>query len=255
LDFNVFNIDRAEVIGRAREAGVIKIVNPGIDFSTSKIALELTEQFPEVYAAVGIHPNDVQSLDFIREGVLEIYLEHRNVVAVGEIGLDFYRERTAKNLQVKAFEAQLELASKAGLPVIVHNREASQDILEILGTWQSSLKSINPDLAKRPGVLHSFSGTIEEALRAIEMGFLIGITGPVTFKKAANLQNLVTVLPLECILVETDAPFLTHHPHRGERNEPALVRYVLNKIAEIFDLPDTTVASITTANASRIFHW
>ena len=255
LDFNAFNIDRAEVIGRAREAGLVRVIDPGIDIPTSKTALELAEQFSVVYAAVGIHPNEVQSMDVFQGGLLESFLAHAKVVAVGEIGLDYFRDRTPRDLQVKAFEKQLELASEAGLPVIVHNREASQDILEILSAWQTGLKSTNPDLANRPGVLHSFSGTIEEALRVVEMGFLIGITGPVTFRKAIDLQSLVSVLPLECLLVETDAPFLTPHPWRGKRNEPSYVKYTAEKIANLRGVEFEKVAEITTAKAFRLFNW
>lgn len=254
LDFNVFNIDRAEVIGRAREAGLVRMINPGIDIPTSKTALGLAGQYPEVYAAVGIHPNEVQSLDFDQDGILRHFLEQDKVVAIGEIGLDYFRQRTARDLQVKAFEVQLELASEASLPVIVHNREASQDILEILTTWQASLKLSDPVLASCPGVLHSYSGTIEEAWQAIEMGFLIGITGPVTFKKAVDLQYLVSILPLESLIVETDAPFLTPHPWRGKRNEPSYVRYTAEKIANLRGDSFEHVAEVTTANAFRLFH-
>ena len=255
LDFNVFNIDRAEVVVRARESGVIRIINPGIDISTSKLALELGAIYPEVYAAIGIHPNELQSLDVVHNGELEGFLTLPKVAAVGEIGLDYYWNKAPKNLQMKAFEMQLQFAAEAGLPVIVHNREASQDTLSILTSWHSGLKSDYPSLAKCPGVLHSFSGTIEEALYVVEMGFLIGITGPVTFKKAVDLQNLVTVLPLESLLVETDAPFLTPHPMRGKRNEPSNVKITTEKIAELRGISFEQVAVVTTENAFRLFHW
>ena len=255
LDFNVFNIDRAEVVDRARESGVIRIVNPGIDIPTSKLALELGAIYPEVYAAIGIHPNELQSLDVVRGGELEYLLTLPKVAAVGEIGLDYYWNKAPKNLQMKAFEMQLQFAAEAGLPAIVHNREASQDTLSILTSWHSGLKSAYPNLAKIPGVLHSFSGTIEDALCVVEMGFFIGITGPVTFKKAVELQNLVTVLPLESLLVETDAPFLTPHPMRGKRNEPSYVKITTEKIAELRGISYEQVAVVTSENAFRLFHW
>lgn len=247
-------MDRAEVIDRARKAGLVRVVNPGVDLSTSKAALDLAAQYPEVYAAVGIHPNEVQSMGMYEDEILRQYLEQDKVVAVGEIGLDYFRQRTVRDLQVKAFDAQLELASEASLPVIIHNREASQDILEILTVWRAGLKLSNPNLASRAGVLHSFSGKIDEAWKAIEMGFLIGITGPVTFKKAVDLQNLVSILPLESLLVETDAPFLTPHPLRGNRNEPSYVRYTADKIANLRGDSFEHVAEVTTANAFRLFH-
>jgi TatD DNase family protein len=255
LDFNVFNIDRTEVVVRAREAGVIRIVNPGIDLSTSKLALELGTIYPEVCAAVGIHPNELQSLDVFRDGELKELIAHPKVAAVGEIGLDYYWNKAPKDLQTSAFESQLEFAAEAELPVIVHNREASQDTIAILKIWHSGLKSTCPNLAKCPGVLHSFSGKIEEALNVVEMGFLIGITGPVTFKKAIGLQSLVTVLPLESLLVETDAPFLTPHPMRGKRNEPSYVKIITEKIAELRGISYEQVAEATTKNAFRLFHW
>lgn len=255
LDFNVFNIDRTDVIDRAREAGVERMINPGIDLPTSRTAMELASQYPEVYAAVGVHPNEADSLDFLRNGFLSDYLKQDKVVAVGEIGLDFYRQHTPHDLQVKAFEGQLELSAQASLPVIVHNRDAGKEVLEILTTWQAGLRGSNPDLAKRPGVLHSFSGSIDEAWQALELGFLIGITGPVTFKNAVYLQRLVSIIPLDGLLVETDAPFLTPHPLRGKRNEPAYVRYTVEKIANLRGESVEHVAKVTTANAFRLFQW
>lgn len=253
LDFNVFYNDRDEVVDRAREAGVARIVDPGVDLATSEAVVKLAEKIPEVYAAVGIHPNEVRSLDEIKDGTLEHLLKKPKVAAIGEIGLDYFRERTEKDLQIKAFEAQLDLAEETGLPVIVHNRAATEDILHILSAWTSRLRVTRPELARQPGVLHSFSGTLDEAEQAVHMGFLIGITGPVTFPKAIELQQLVSILPLESLLVETDAPFLTPHPWRGKRNEPGYVKYTVEKIAGLRNIDFEQVAEITTANAIQIF--
>jgi TatD DNase family protein len=255
LDFNVFDIDRDEVMSRAREAGVVRLINPGVDLKTSEIVVELTALIPEVFAAVGIHPNEVQSLDEIHNGKLKELSKKPKVVAVGEIGLDYYRERTKRNLQILAFEAQLKLADEMDLPVIVHNRAATEETLQILSDWVSHLKVHKPDLAKKPGVLHSFSGNLAEAERAIALGFMIGITGPITFPKAAELQQLVSALPLDNLLVETDAPFLTPQPWRGKRNEPGYVKYTVEKIAALRGMEPETIAEITTANANRIFDW
>jgi TatD DNase family protein len=255
LDFHVFNLDRDEVVRRAREAGVIRIVNPGIDITTSELALELVAEFSEVYAAVGIHPNELKTMEIFHGGVLKELLGCPKVVAVGEIGLDYYREKSSRNLQVRAFELQLQYACEGNLPVIIHNREASEDILSVLKSWHSGLKSSNPTLAKNPGVLHSFSGTIEEAISFVEMGFLIGITGPVTFKNAKEIQNIVSELPIESLLIETDAPFLTPHPWRGKRNEPAYVRITCERIAELRETHFELVAEKTSENAFRLFQW
>ena len=255
LDFNVFHTDRGEVVKRAREAGVTRIVDPGVDLVSSEAVVELAEVIPEVFAAVGIHPNEVRSLVEIHDGTLENLITKPKVVAIGEIGLDYFRERTAKELQIKAFEAQLDLAEEAGLPVIVHNRAATEDTLQILSAWVTRLRITKPELARQPGVLHSFSGTLDEAERAIGMGFLIGITGPVTFPKAVELQQLVSSLPLESLMVETDAPFLAPQPWRGKRNEPGYVKYSVEKIASLRKIDFEQVAEITTANAIRIFGW
>lgn len=255
LDFNVFDIDRDEVVSRARTAGIVRIINPGVDLATSGTVVELAAKVPEVFAAVGIHPNEVRSLDEIQNGMLERFLKMPKVVAVGEIGLDYFRERTERGFQIAAFEAQLKLAEEVGLPVIVHNRAATEETLHILSSWVSHLKDIKPGLAKKPGVLHSFSGNLEEAERAVDLGFMIGITGPVTFPKAVDTQRLVSILPLESLFVETDAPFLTPHPWRGKRNEPGYVKYTAEKIAALRGIDIETVAEITTANANRIFNW
>jgi TatD DNase family protein len=255
LDFNVFDVDRADIIRRAKEANVIRIINPGVDIATSKKALELSEVFPEIFTAAGIHPNELDTFEVLKDGELKSLLSHPKVVAIGEIGLDYYWNKSPKDLQRKAFEFQLKIASEAGLPVIVHNREATQDIIAILNSWDSDVKTNYPNLAKCPGVLHSFSGTIEDALHMVELGFLIGITGPVTFKKAIELQNLVRVVPLESLLIETDAPFLTPHPVRGKRNEPSYVKFIADKIAELRGISYEQVAEVTTKNAFRLFRW
>lgn len=255
LDFNSFDEDRNEVLNRAVQAGLARLLNPGVDLSSSQRAVELANHYSPVYAAVGVHPNEALGWQKTSLVELEELAANPKVVAIGEIGLDYYRDRAPRDLQMSIFREQLELAEGLGLPVIIHNRDASQEILNTLTTWQYGLKSAKESLAEYPGVLHSFQGDGLIARRAIDLNFMIGITGPITFKNAVALQETIASLELTNLLVETDAPFLTPVPHRGERNEPALVRYVLEKIAEILHLPDTTVASETTANASRIFHW
>ena len=254
LDFEAFEADRDEVVKAARAAGIVRIVNPGIDLESSQAAIRLGEEYPEVYAAVGVHPNDAA-----RSWMAETPAQLRSlaglpkVVAIGEIGLDYYREWTAPDLQKQVFGAQLALATELGLPVIVHCRQAFPDTLAMLTDWVGGLRQAGSVLVERPGVLHSFSGSLEDARQALAIGFKIGITGPVTFRNAKELQLVAAELPLEQLLIETDAPFLTPHPRRGERNQPAYVEWVARKIAEIRGCPFETVASQTTTNAEWLF--
>lgn len=262
LNFESFDTDRAAVLEKAAQAGVERVLNPGIDLETSRAAVDLAQAYPEVYAAVGVHPNDAGTWS---EGTLDELrglASHPKVVAIGEIGLDYYWKRTEPALQHRVFQGQLDLAAELGLPVVIHVRNedpddhrAMNDALDILRDWQLSLSTRSPELAFRPGVLHSFSGGLEDAQRAIACGFCVGITGPVTFKKADILRQVATELPVECLLIETDAPFLTPHPHRGERNEPAYVRFVAEKIAALRGLELDRFARITTQSAERVFRW
>ncbi|MBN1146844.1 MAG: TatD family hydrolase [Anaerolineales bacterium] len=262
MDFDSFNRDRADVIARARDAGLARILNPGVDLASSQAAAALADSCLEVYAAVGVHPNDGLAWNERASGELRALAGHPKVVAIGEIGLDYYRDRTPQDVQRRIFQQQLELAAEVGLPVVIHSRNASaidqratRDVLSLLADWRKLLQVSNPELALRPGVLHSYSGSLEDARRAADLGFWIGVAGPVTFPKAEALRALVKAMPLERLLIETDAPFLTPQPFRGKRNEPVHVRYVAEKIAHIHTLPYERVVEITTANAERLFHW
>jgi TatD DNase family protein len=179
----------------------------------------------------------------------------QKVVAIGEIGLDYYREYTPRELQRSIFSRQLEFAEKIGYPVIVHNRDASDDITDLLINWQKDLKKNQSKLTDHPGVLHSFSGSVEMAAHMAAHHFKIGISGPVTFRKAQNVQAVVVSLPLESIFIETDAPFQTPSPYRGKRNEPSNVRIVAEKIAELKAIPLEQVAQVTTQEADKLFNW
>lgn len=255
LNFYTFDDDREQVVERARQAGVQRILNPGIDLGTSRSALELSEIYPEIYVAVGIHPNDALAFDQETIGQLRGYISSPKVVAIGEIGLDYYHEDAPYDVQQQVLQSQLELAAEANLPVIIHNRQSSDDLLRILTGWHEDLVHRGSALAERPGVLHSFSGDEETALKAAAMKFYIGITGPVTFRNAAVLQQVVAAVPLSSLLIETDSPFLTPAPHRGQRNEPAYVSLVAEKIASIKKEPLPVVAETTSANARRLFLW
>jgi TatD DNase family protein len=255
LDFHVFDEDREAVLARALAAGVERILNPGIDLVSSRLVVHLAQRYPQVFAAVGVHPNEAMSWEANTYSRLKALATENKVVAIGEIGLDYYRERALQAVQKEAFQAQLDLATEMGLPVIVHNREASTDLLAMLIEWQAELKTAGSSLAERPGVLHSFSADLETARQAIAIGFKIGFTGPVTFRNAQDLQQTAAALPVDCLLTETDAPFLTPHPHRGRRNEPAFVQFVLEKLAALHHLPAARMQETISANAASLFHW
>ncbi len=255
LNLDEFNADRDQVLERARKAGVGKILIPGIDIETSRSAINYARQQVGIYAAVGVHPNSGTAWDDRTLAALKQLAKRTDVVAIGEIGLDYYRDYTPKKLQQDIFIHQLQLAAELGLPVIIHNRDASGPIIEILSDWYHGLVDGGSSLSGRPGVLHSFSADETVARQVIEMHFKIGITGPVTFHNARSLQALVVSLPLDCIVIETDAPYLAPHPHRGKRNEPANVRIVAEKIAELTQLPFAQVAKVTTDTADRLFDW
>jgi TatD DNase family protein len=262
LDFDSFSGDLDKVLDRARDAGLDRILNPAIDLDSSKTIVALAEAHREVYAAVGVHPNSALSWDGSSIKELKRLAGTPKVIAIGEIGLDYYRDRAPRDLQRVVFRNQLELAAEFELPVVIHTRNASpgdlqalQDALELLATWHADLVADQLELAAHPGVLHSYSGDIASVEEAVGMNFFIGITGPVTFKNAVELRELVSYLSLEHLLIETDAPFLTPHPHRGKRNEPAYVRFIAHKIAEIHGLSFDTVANITSVNAERLFRW
>lgn len=246
LDFESFHDDVAEVVERAAAAGVTRIIVPSLDLDNAAAVLALAGRFPGVYAAVGVHPNSAAGWqdDWIER--LRELARHPKVVAIGEVGLDYYWDKTPAKTQHRALAAQLELAAELHLPVIIHNRNASADTLHLLST------SLLIDSA-RPGVLHSFSGDWAAAEAALEMGFCLGFTGPLTYKKADELRDIAARAPLDRILVETDAPFLAPHPHRGRRNEPAHVRLVAERLAEVRGLTLEEVAGATTANALRLF--
>jgi TatD DNase family protein len=248
LDFDAYDADRAEVIARATQAGVWRIVNPGVDLASSRAALSVAGQYQSVYAAVGLHPNSSAGFADNQIDVLRRLSGEDKIVAIGEIGLDYYRDRALRADQRRAFEAQLALAAELHLPVIVHNRDASEDVLAILTGWASRL----PD---PPGVLHSFSQSWAVARRALELGFYLGFTGPLTFKKADELRAVAACAPTDRLLVETDAPFLAPHPHRGQRNQPAYVRYTAARLAAVRAASLEGIAARTTANACALFGW
>lgn len=280
LDFNKFDEDRDVVIQRAIEVGVTRILIPALDFESSLAAIRLAESHPNLFAAVGFHPTDVDKMNSNSlEQLRALILPHPNpsptwrgtqgegskIVAIGEIGLDYYwvKEAEKRTSQHKALKQQLELAQEVNKPAIIHMREeddawfgqASIDLLEILSEWHQELLAQDHPLAERPGVLHSYNGNLETARKAVDLNFYIGVTGPVTYKNAEEKRRIIRVLPLDKLLIETDAPFLTPVPHRGKRNEPAFVSHIADKIAQVHMTTREQVAEITTKNASNLFGW
>ena len=251
LDFAKFDADRPAVMERARAAGVGTIVNVGTDLTSSRRAVDLAEQYEAVYAAVGMHPHGAKTLDGATLAQLRELAQKPKVVAVGEIGLDYYRDLSPRDAQRRAFQAQLAWAARLGKPVIIHDRDAHDEILEGLTNWAAGLE--NSTLAGRLGVLHTFSGDLDMAKTSIDLGFYISISGPVTYRNARQLPGIVRALPLDRLLVETDCPFLAPEPYRGKRNEPAYTRLVAERIAELRDISFDDLAGATTANAHRLF--
>jgi len=251
LDLSRFDGDRAAAIERARQAQVGAIVNVGIDLESSRRAVRLAAEHDLVYAAVGVHPHYARRLDgALLEALRGLALQPK-VVAVGEIGLDFFRDLAPRDVQLRAFQTQLAWAGKLGKPVIIHDRDAHQEILSILEDWARDMKA--SPLAGRLGVLHTFSGDQSMAERAIEMGLYLSISGSVTYENEERLPEIVRTVPIDRLMVETDCPYLPPHPHRGQRNEPAYVRLVAEKIAELRGVPLSVLAEATTANARRLF--
>ncbi|MEP7288742.1 MAG: TatD family hydrolase [Chloroflexota bacterium] len=250
LNFDSYDTDLAEVIARAAAAGVTRIINPAVDIETGANALQLATQYPGVYVAVGIHPNSTSTYTAADLAAVESQAAQPKVVAIGEIGLDYYRESSPKDQQRIAFEAQLALAARLELPVIIHNREASEDVMAVLASW---IPTLPESLRARPGVLHSFSAPRAIAQQAIALGFYLGFTGPITYKNADDLRSIAAAVPLDRVVVETDGPFLTPTPFRGKRNEPAYVRYTAERFAVLRNLPIEAVETATTHNAERLF--
>ena len=246
LDFERFDEDRDAIVQRAAEAGVKQIIVPALDLDNCRTVLALTEKYEGVFAAIGIHPNSSASWQDSWIGVLRDLAQHPKVVAIGEIGLDYYWDKSPKSVQQRALGLQLELAAELNLPVIIHNRESNTDVIQMLS--ESPLVG-----RENPGVLHSFAADWETAVSALNLGYYLGFTGPVTFKKADDLREIAKKVPNDRILVETDAPFLTPHPYRGKRNEPAYVAYVAERLAEERGVSTAVFAQQTTANAQRLF--
>lgn len=252
LNLEPFDADRADVIERAHAAGVAVIINPAIDVPTSQQAIELAQQYAGVYAQVGVHPNDTGAFAAATIAELTALAAHPKVVAIGEIGLDYYWERVPHAQQWAAFEAQLELAARLDLPVVIHCRDAHNDLRDILRKWVTGAQKQRGNHAML-GVLHAYAGDLALAEEVFSWNMVLSFGGPLTFRNAKPLQALLAQLPLDRLMLETDAPYLTPHPHRGQRNEPAYIPLIAQGLADIQGVDIATIAHSTTQLAETVF--
>lgn len=237
-----FNDDREIMLGSLRESGVCGVINCGADIESSVFSLELAKEYPFIYAACGVHPEEVETVEADYIDTLRNLAKNENCVAIGEIGLDYYWRQDNKSLQKEMFENQIVLAKELNLPIIVHDREAHNDTLEILKKH------------KPTGVLHCFSGSVETAKEVLKLGMYIGLGGAVTFKNARKAVEVAEMLPLDRLLLETDCPYMAPVPMRGKRNNSVYISHIAEKIAEIKNTAPQTVLDITAENVRQLFN-
>jgi TatD DNase family protein len=246
LDADHFRSDLEAVVLRARQYGLVSMVTIGIEPADWPATLEIAERYSDVYPAIGIHPNSADQASDASLAELESLCraaKGKRIVGLGETGLDYYREFVSHDLQQAAFRKHLELSRALDLPVIIHDRDAHDDILRIL----------REDGKGTYGVMHSFSGDLEMANECIRLGYMISLSGPVTFRKATDKHEIAREVPLEWLMLETDCPYLTPEPYRGRRNEPAYVAYTARAVAELRGTPFDSIAEVTTSSAQRLF--
>lgn len=244
LDGERFNDDLDTVVKNAKDHGVETIITVGCDLESSQASVDLSHSYPNIYATVGVHPHDAAQLTAETLTQLSHLAQEKKVVAIGEIGLDYYRNRCPHDQQQRAFRQQIQLAHQCNLPIVVHDRDAHDDVMQILH---------EEDAKKLGGVLHCFSGDLAMAKRCIDMGFYLSFTGTITYPKNDEIREIIRQIPTEHILIETDCPYLAPQSWRGKRNEPAYVVKTAEKIAEIKGLTLTDIARITSLNAHKLF--
>lgn len=243
LDDNRFDGERTAVIERAQAAGLVGILNVGACMESSARSISLAEEHPFIYAAVGIHPHDAKEAKANDYEQLADWTNKSKVVAIGEIGLDYYYDLSPREVQQQVFIRQLDVARQCNKPFIIHDRDAHGDLLTILKKEAKGLK----------GVLHCYSGSLEMAKEVLKMGFYISFAGPITFAKDGKLKEVAANVPLERLLVETDCPYLTPKPYRGRRNEPAYVRFTAEEVAAVRGLEFAALAEAATTNTKHLF--
>ncbi|ADY54546.1 hydrolase, TatD family [Syntrophobotulus glycolicus DSM 8271] len=243
LDDEQFDQDLSAVLERAKEAGITQIINPGHSETSSRNSVKIAGKYDFIYAAVGIHPHNAKDCTENTWELLNRLAQNPKVIAWGEIGLDYFRDLSPRELQQKHFIQQIELANEAGLPIIVHNRDAHADLLKII-------KQYRPE---NGGVFHSYSGSWEMAKELLKMEFYLSFSGPLTYKNARHAVEVAQNVPPDRFLLETDSPYLPPEPYRGKRNEPAHVKLVLKKLAELKGLSLEETARLSTENVKRLF--
>jgi TatD DNase family protein len=236
--------DIAGVLERAGQAGLEKIVCVGYDLKSSQKAVELARSYKQVYAVVGVHPHDAKTYDEPTEKALADLCQDAKVVAIGEIGLDYYRDLSPRDLQQEVFVRQMQLAQRLKKPIVIHDRDAHEDVLRLIKQHKGG---------QFGGIMHCYSGHLPLALELIRENFHLSFAGPITFKNNQKTQEVAAKIPLERLLIETDCPYLTPEPHRGQRNEPANVRYVAGKIAALRGKTVEEIAYLTNRNTHQVF--
>mgnify|MGYP001160182854 CR=1 FL=1 len=245
LDFEPFRENFDEILLDAQKNGVKKFIVPGVTFEDLDKVIELADKYENIYAAVAIHPSEAKTWKDDSYQILKTYANHPKVVAIGETGLDYYWDKSFIDTQQQVFIEHIKLAKELNKPVIVHDRDAHEDTLRILK--ENNAKDVGV-------VMHCFSGSAEFALECTKEGFYIALGGPVTFKNAKKAKEVAKAIPIEKLLLETDSPFLTPHPYRGQTNYPAMVKLVAEEIASLRGISVEELASITTENAKRLFN-
>lgn len=241
-DDEAFEEDRDNLLQSMQSNGIEKIINVGANIKGSRASIALSEQYPFIYSAVGVHPSDTEELNEEKMAWLKEVSKKEKVVAIGEIGLDYYWPEPDREIQKKWFIRQMELAQEVNLPVIIHSRDAAQDTIEILKQFPAN------------GVIHCYSYTKESAKEFLKMGYYFGIGGVLTFKNAKKLKEAVMEIPMDRILLETDSPYLAPEPNRGKRNSSLNIPYVVKELAQLKGITEEEVINITTENTKRLFH-
>lgn len=250
LNVNDFDSDFDQVLERAHQNGIQTILVPGFDLDSSRKAVELSEKYVEIYAAVGIHPNTADQWNEESEKEIIQLCKTHKVVAIGEIGLDFYHNTVSPEIQNVALIEQLNIAADRNLPVLLHSRRAVKELISCLFQYFNAANSI-----PIKGIFHAFEGDLEETNEIIRSGFYLGVAGHLTFKRNESLRKIIESVPVNSIVLETDAPYLSPEPHRGERNEPANIIKIASICSQIMNLNMEELSSITTYNAGNLFHW
>ena len=244
LDFDEYKDNFEDVLKQAQEAGVEKIIIPGVTIKDSQRVVDLIEKYDCLYGAIGVHPSEAKTWDENSYEILKNFAKHEKIVAIGEIGLDYYWDKTFNDVQQVVLKEQIKLAKKLKKPVIIHDREAHSDVFNILKETNANEVGV---------VMHCFSGSLEFAMECVNLGFYIALGGPVTFKNAKKPKEVASKIPLDKLLLETDCPFLTPHPYRGQVNYPHYIKLVAEEIATLRGVSYDEIASQTTKNAEKLF--